>query len=1148
MRATQHEEANDRLAKMKLKLNLSLILLLVFNLIAKYSFEQIVAQPNSLSLCFGSNGKLIISSNSTDSYKWQDSTATGWQNLNNGSIFTGVTNDTLSITNANLTITNKRFRCIVDSANLGIRRDTSSSCILTVFPSLTKPIIVSNQTICNNTSPDTLIQTQGATGANGNFTYQWQVSVNGSTWNLIAGQTSIKYKPGNLIANRFYRTLASSTFGCGTINSDSLLITVRDTLNAGIIGVSQNICYNSSPNNITFTTAASGTGGGYSYQWQSSTDSLNYSDIIGANSTTFNPGILTSTKFYRVKVTSNLGCGIQFTNRIKILVFPVFQKALIGSSSQLCFNGVSDTIKILTFPLGGNGIYAYQWLGSSDSVNWTSILGQNQNSYFPGNLTSTRYFRVISSSGLGCGIDTSNLVKIHVFPDLTKPSISGAQSICYNNSPDSLTRISPATGANGVFSYLWQSSLDGINWTNIVGSTGIKYKPQNLLVSTFFRIVATSNNGCGSIGSDSLKVIVFDSLNQGYIGTSQNICYNTIPSRLTFNQAPIGGGGNYSLMWQVSSDSINFVNIIGSDSLGHQPLSLTTTKYYRSIVTSTLGCGVKNTNVVKIRVYGLFRPASIIHTDASPICYLTTSDTLKIGINPIGGNLNYSFQWLESSDSMNWISITGQTQNQFKSQSLSFSKFYRLISSSGESCGSDSSNILKVNVLPNIQKAVIGTPQNICYNTSADTIRMLSPAIGANGSFRYNWQISTNGILWTPILNDTNSTLSTGKLQTSKYYRLLATSNYGCGSKASDSVFVLVYSDLNSGVIGSNQNICYNSNPSNLAFSSNPNGGGSIYSYLWQNSIDSINYVSRPTDTTNLLSLGKLLNTTYYRLLVTSKEGCGQLATNAIRIRVYEPFNPASILSNQQICFDGLADTIKVGQNPSGGNLTYTYNWNVSSDSINWTVLPGQNNKFYNAGRLRASKFYKLESTSGQSCGSGFSNVVKLNVNPLPDTSIIMGNENFCRNKRDEIFELSNSSVNYLYNWQLKGGEVISGANLPKAYINWFDSAMYDTIKVNQINKITGCFNTMIKPVEILNSRAPDKTSIIRKPNSNILVCEDASPGINYQWGYTVKSSGIDSLLPNGNLRYVQLSHNMDTNLFSYWVITSTINSGIVSL
>jgi hypothetical protein len=287
------------------------------------------------------------------------------------------------------------------------------------------------------------------------------------------------------------------------------------------------------------------------------------------------------------------------------------------------------------------------------------------------------------------------------------------------------------------------------------------------------------------------------------------------------------------------------------------------------------------------------------------------------------------------------------------------------------------------------------------------------------------------------------------------------------------------------------------------------------------------------------LGIEKSTITKYYRLQVTSKKGCGQLVTNAVRIKVYEPFKPASVSSAQQICFDGLADTIKVDQNPSGGNLAYTFNWNVSNDSINWTLLPGQNSKFYNIGRLRETTFYKLESISGQSCGSGFSNTIKIIVNPLPDTSIVIGNETTCRNKKDEIYELSKSSGQYSYNWSLKGGEVFSGANLTMAYINWFDNAMYDTIRVNQIDKITGCYNTMIKAVEVIDFRAPDKTTIIRKPNSNILVCEDASLGLNYLWGYTIKSSGLDSIIHNSNNRYVQLPHNFDSLKYRYWVETN---------
>jgi hypothetical protein len=1124
---------------MKLTFYNKWIYLLVVNLIAVLSYAQILTQPGNVSICFGFNSNLVISSNSSDFYKWQDSSSSGWQNLSNGGLFSGVTNDTILITNANLTINGKRLRCIVDSANAGTRFDTSSTSIITVFQAINKPILSSNQTICYNASPDTLVHSQNATGANGNFTYQWQFSSNGLAWTSIVGQTGLKYKPPSLNSNRFYRTVATSVFGCGTVNSDPLLITVRDSINAGVISNSQLICYNTSPNNISFTTAASGAGGNYALQWQTSNDSLTFTDILANNLTIYNPGVSIVTKFYRVKVTSNLGCGVQFTNRIKILVYPPYLKALIGNSKQICFNAVSDTIKVNVFPTGGNGIYSYQWLNSNDSLIWSDLIGQSQSFYFPSKLTVTKYYKLISSSGASCGVDTSNTIKISVFSDKTKPLISSSQTICYNTSPDSLIRIGSATGANGSFTYSWQSALDGLNWLIIPGQISLKYKPQNSTSTTFYRILANSTFGCGSIASDSVRILVFDSLNQGNIGSNQNICFNSIPVRLTFSQLPRGAGDSYNYNWQISTDSLNFTNIVNSDSNGHQPLNLNITKYYRSVITSSFGCGTKNTDIVKIKVYGLFKSASIMHSNTSPICYLTNSDTLKIGNLPIGGNLNYTYQWLESDDSLTWSLLPSQNQQFYKSPILISSKYYRLISSSGESCGSDSSNSLKVNVLPNIQKPTIGSNQSICYSATADSLRLNSQASGANEEFSYNWQISINGNSWNSIFNDTNSTLSTGTLIASKYYRILATSTYGCGSIPSDSVFIKVYPAFIPGVINANQNICYNNNASNLLLSTLPFGGGGLYSYLWQKSIDSLSFTNLIVDTFNTINPGALLATSFYRLQVHSKFGCGQLPTNIIKIKVYNPFVPSSILSNQQICFDAFPDTFKVDRLPIGGNETYSYRWNSSVDSTNWIIIPGETKTFYFVGRMRSAGFYRLESISGQLCGAGYSNIVKLTINPLPDSAIVLGKGNVCKNTKDEIYELSKSSNQYLYNWQLIGGKVISGANLPKAYINWFDSERNDTIWVNQINKITGCYNTMFKPVSILNSRAPDKTNIIRKPNSNILVCEVANEVLNYQWGYTLKSMGIDSLLSNGNLQYVQLNHNFDSVSYKYWVETS---------
>ncbi len=140
-------------------------------------------------------------------------------------------------------------------------------------------------------------------------------------------------------------------------------------------------------------------------------------------------------------------------------------------------------------PTGGTGSFVYSWEISTDNINWTSISGQNDQNYsFTG--TQNIYVRRMVSSGPCSKI--SQPVYIIVQPPITNNTVASDQQVCYNNTPKLLTGSTPA-GADGNYSYQWQSSTDnGATWTNITGATTASYQVNSLTVTTIFRRIVTS--------------------------------------------------------------------------------------------------------------------------------------------------------------------------------------------------------------------------------------------------------------------------------------------------------------------------------------------------------------------------------------------------------------------------------------------------------------------------------------------------------------------------------------------------------------------------------------------------------------------------------------------------------------------------------
>jgi hypothetical protein len=1106
---------------------------------------QILLQPQNIQLCFNTNGLLITKSDSLATFRWQDSSTTGWNDIVLSSIFNGTNNDTLQIINPPLTINSFRFRCIIDSNGSGVRVDTTDIVTITVFSPLSKPIISSNQNICYNAQADTLKLTQVATGGNNLFSNQWQQSNNGSIWSNISTINAPKLLTGNLINSMYYRISAASNFGCGVINSDSIFVNVYTQLSSGSIGNSQNICYNSTPQTLKFQTGSNGGGNSYNYQWQSSNDSSNYNDIIGATSDSLINGNLTTTNYYRLKTISNKGCGLVISNTVSVKVYTAFIKALIKANDTICFGFQSDTIKIVTEATGGNGIYNYQWLQSSNGINWQSINGQTMPYFQSANLLSKQYYKLISTSGQGCGTDTSNISLVYVYPKLDKPLITSNQNICFNTQADTLKRIQNASGGNEVFNYQWQQSTGGLSWTNITSATAQNYLTGNLPQSKYYRVVANSSYGCGIVESDSVFINVYPLLTSGVIGSNQNICFNTAPSNLRMINPSSGGGNNYNYQWQSSSDSTSFVNLVGATNDSIINNNLTTTSYYRLNTISNFGCGQVTSNVVKIKVYAPFVKASILQNDT--ICYDTKTNNIKVSTLPTGGNLVYSYQWLESLNTNSWQPVSGQNATQLQTGNLVNSKYYKLISTSGEGCGSDTSNYVYVFVYPKLIKPIVANSQSICYNSQADTIRRIQNAVGGNGIFNYQWQESNAGNNWLNLPLDTNVNLLTGLLTQSKYYRILASSNFGCGTVNSDSIYINVFPKLRSGTIGNNQSVCFNSNPENIRYINGNSGGGNIYTNQWQTSNDSILFTNIIGETSDSLIRTNLTNTKYYRVYTTSIFGCGIDTSNIIKVKVYAPFTKAGIGKAETICWGLQADTLKVTVPATGGNQNYLYQWLKSEDNKNWVMINGQNESKYLTGILTATAYYRLLSASGQGCGSDTSNSIQILVNPLPDTATILGNNIVCRNQKDLKYQLSKDSILYSYMWNVKSADVLSGINKSTVYLDWRNLALIDTLYLTQKNKITSCSNVMKLPIFIRESKAPDKTNIMRKPNSNILICDDETPNLLYQWGYTLKSNNQNIEIKEANLRYVTLPNSFDTAINIYWVKTSLLYDTIES-
>ena len=301
------------------------------------------------------------------------------------------------------------------------------------------------------------------------YAYQWQSSPDGVSFSNISGATgqNLSFSIG-LTQTTYYRRMVTEINTSTSGYSNVATVFVYPQLVAGTISASGSTTISSGTSPGAFTGAAStGGAGGYSYQWQSAPDNINWTSISGATSQNYTSGTLAATTYFR-RVTASNGVSVN-SNVITITVY----SALVGgtfSTSTISINyGITTTYINPGDATGGYGVYSYQWQSSPDNTNWTSISGVTTVYYnVPPVTTNTYYRRMVTSSTL-TAYSNSLLVKLPLYGGVITSNRATVTSGTINVT---LSSVQGASNDNcTTYTYQWQSSPDEIAWTNISSTT-----------------------------------------------------------------------------------------------------------------------------------------------------------------------------------------------------------------------------------------------------------------------------------------------------------------------------------------------------------------------------------------------------------------------------------------------------------------------------------------------------------------------------------------------------------------------------------------------------------------------------------------------------------------------------------------------------
>ncbi len=367
---------------------------------------------------------------------------------------------------------------------------------ITFYPNLLVGSVSASQTICIGTAPALLTGTAPLNGTSP--TYQWQSSLDNSSFTNISGATLINYQPNVLGATTYFRALQNASNTCGgPLTTNVVTITVNPlpvatAINNGPLCVGATLNLTGGPAGMT-TYAWSGPNG-----FTSALQSPTIPSVTAAAAGT-----------YSLVVTNASGCvSVAATTTVVVNALPV---ATATNSGPVCAGST------LTLTGGPAAMTTYAWTGPNG---FTSAL---QNPTIA-NVTAAAagVYSLIVTNSSGCvSTAATTTVVVNARPIATAtnngPVCVGA-TLTLTGGPAGMTTYA-WTGPNGFTSALQSPSITGVT----AAAAGA------------YNLVVTNSTGCTSIAATTTAVI-----NALPVATASNNGPVCVGSTVTLTGGPAG--------------------------------------------------------------------------------------------------------------------------------------------------------------------------------------------------------------------------------------------------------------------------------------------------------------------------------------------------------------------------------------------------------------------------------------------------------------------------------------------------------------------------------------------------------------------------------------------------------------------------------
>ncbi len=702
----------------------------------------------------------------------------------------------------------------------------SDEAVINVLPSFTVDVSLDDNVVCIDGLVVIAADTNSGTGA---VNYQWFSSSDGISFNPITDSTNRTLTPNTgLEGTNYYRVRATSSgVGCGMADSDTSRVQVLPVFDVDVSIDNAIVCIGGVVELKADT--INGTGN-ITYEWFSSSNFAGpFTVIPGEVDTVYYPSTTSDgTTYYQVRATADgAGCGTVESDIAEVEVLPVFSVDISPSNSIICLGG---TVRFSADTSNGTGDITYKWYqGTNAAGPFAEIPGEVDSvlNVTPSAEGMYYYYVEATASGSGCGTVASAISSIEVLPTFTVDVSLDDNVVCI----DGLVVIAADTNSGtGAVNYQWFSSSDGISFNPITDSTNRTLTPNTGLEGTnYYRVRATSSGvGCGMADSDTSRVQVLPVFNVDVTIDNAIVCIGGV---VELKADTINGTGNITYEWFSSSNFAGPFTVIPGevDTVYYPSTTSDGTTYYQVRATADgAGCGTVESDIAEVEVLPVF--SVDVSPESSIICL---GGTVRISADTSNGTGAVSYQWFESTNIGGPFSpISGETDSILNVTPGNIGHYYYYVEATaqGSGCGTVSSGIATIEVLPNFDVEVVVEDYQICTN---GLVILEADTISGSGTISYQWQYSSDGVSFSNLTDSTNIRLypSTGDTGTF-YYQVIATaSGEGCGTATSDVATIDVQLQMSIDVDPGAADICVGDA---VTFEGNPQNGVGNITYQWQ--------------------------------------------------------------------------------------------------------------------------------------------------------------------------------------------------------------------------------------------------------------------------------------------------------------------------